>query len=168
MHDLAFVRTRIRPRWTLSRSLMPTTASLKCRIPSRFLPSPSRSLSWWLCWGSVQSRAFQRSLHLWALCDSRLGLWTVEASYVDDFTTKTKTDFQVKEYGKTKPVVSMTLSDFEVHDQHHYEFHFFSSSQFFHSCGATKKLHQLWTIQSLSLQSVSQVSRYAQIVVCHS
>ncbi|KAM4578048.1 complement C5 [Fundulus diaphanus] len=28
----------------------------------------------------------------------KLGIWTIEASYVDDFTTKAKTDFEVKEY----------------------------------------------------------------------
>jgi len=32
--------------------------------------------------------------------DYRLGIWTIEASYTDDFTTKAKTDFEVKEYGK--------------------------------------------------------------------
>uniref|UniRef100_A0A3B3YJ26 Uncharacterized protein n=1 Tax=Poecilia mexicana TaxID=48701 RepID=A0A3B3YJ26_9TELE len=28
----------------------------------------------------------------------KLGIWTIEASYTDDFTTKAKTDFEVKEY----------------------------------------------------------------------
>lgn len=65
-------------------------------------------------------------------CDSRLGLWTIEASYVDDFITKAKTDFEVKEYGKTKPVSSMTLSVFKVYFENKYQFHFFSSSQLFH------------------------------------
>ncbi|XP_042372695.1 complement C5-like, partial [Plectropomus leopardus] len=31
-------------------------------------------------------------------CDSRLGIWSIEASYSDDFTTKARTDFEVKEY----------------------------------------------------------------------
>uniref|UniRef100_A0A665VZD0 Anaphylatoxin-like domain-containing protein n=1 Tax=Echeneis naucrates TaxID=173247 RepID=A0A665VZD0_ECHNA len=35
---------------------------------------------------------------LFPVCDSRLGLWSIEASYSDDFTTKAKTDFEVREY----------------------------------------------------------------------
>lgn len=49
---------------------------------------------------------------LWAACHSRLGLWTIEASYVDDFTTTAKTDFEVKEYGNTRPAASKSLSVF--------------------------------------------------------
>ena len=36
---------------------------------------------------------------LWTACDSRLGIWSIDASYSDDFTTTARTDFEVKEYG---------------------------------------------------------------------
>lgn len=49
----------------------------------------------------------------------KLGLWTIEASYADDFTTKAKTDFEVKEY---------VLPSFSIHVQP--QTNYISSGQF--------------------------------------
>lgn len=78
------------------------------------------------------------------ICDSRLGIWSIEASYSDEFTTTARTDFEVKEYGKItndarQPVVVLLFYNCSRFSN--------SSTQFFHPGETRKKLHQLWKLQ---------------------
>uniref|UniRef100_A0A3B3X3F7 Anaphylatoxin-like domain-containing protein n=1 Tax=Poecilia mexicana TaxID=48701 RepID=A0A3B3X3F7_9TELE len=54
----------------------------------------------------------------------KLGIWTIEASYTDDFTTKAKTDFEVKEYVLPSFSIQMNpQTNFISHSQFS-QFHF--------------------------------------------
>uniref|UniRef100_A0A3Q2DTA9 Anaphylatoxin-like domain-containing protein n=1 Tax=Cyprinodon variegatus TaxID=28743 RepID=A0A3Q2DTA9_CYPVA len=44
----------------------------------------------------------------------KLGIWTIDASYTDDFTTTAKTDFEVKEYGMAETQRALQASLVEV------------------------------------------------------
>uniref|UniRef100_A0A3B5MIA9 Anaphylatoxin-like domain-containing protein n=1 Tax=Xiphophorus couchianus TaxID=32473 RepID=A0A3B5MIA9_9TELE len=62
----------------------------------------------------------------------KLGIWTIEASYTDDFTTKAKTDFEVKEYVLPSFSIQMNpQTNFISHSQFS-QFHFRISARYLH------------------------------------
>uniref|UniRef100_A0A3B3X5I6 NTR domain-containing protein n=1 Tax=Poecilia mexicana TaxID=48701 RepID=A0A3B3X5I6_9TELE len=62
----------------------------------------------------------------------KLGIWTIEASYTDDFTTKAKTDFEVKEYVLPSFSIQMNpQTNFISHSQFS-QFHFKISARYLH------------------------------------
>ncbi|XP_014913176.1 complement C5 isoform X1 [Poecilia latipinna] len=62
----------------------------------------------------------------------KLGIWTIEASYTDDFTTKAKTDFEVKEYVLPSFSIQMNpRTNFISHSQFS-QFHFKISARYLH------------------------------------
>ncbi|XP_032435409.1 complement C5 [Xiphophorus hellerii] len=62
----------------------------------------------------------------------KLGIWTIEASYTDDFTTKAKTDFEVKEYVLPSFSIQMNpRTNFISHSQFS-QFHFRISARYLH------------------------------------
>lgn len=57
------------------------------------------------------SMLFPAVVLLCTICDFRLGLWSIEASYSGDFTTTARTDFEVKEYGMECGATGQTAGD---------------------------------------------------------
>ncbi|RVE68783.1 hypothetical protein OJAV_G00094840 [Oryzias javanicus] len=62
----------------------------------------------------------------------KLGIWTIEASYSEDFTTKAKTDFEVKEYVLPSIDISVQPSSNFISDTNFNNFEFTISAKYVH------------------------------------
>ncbi|KAF6715641.1 Complement C5 [Oryzias melastigma] len=62
----------------------------------------------------------------------KLGIWTIEASYSEDFTTTTKTDFEVKEYVLPSIDISVQPSSNFISDTNFNSFEFTVTARYVH------------------------------------
>uniref|UniRef100_A0A3B3X3Q0 Alpha-2-macroglobulin bait region domain-containing protein n=1 Tax=Poecilia mexicana TaxID=48701 RepID=A0A3B3X3Q0_9TELE len=91
----------------------------------------------------------------------KLGIWTIEASYTDDFTTKAKTDFEVKEYVLPSFSIQMNpQTNFISHSQFS-QFHFKISTSLTVAAETPKRHLPTWG----SFVSFSQLSPTGELDV---